>query len=149
MRSLYLSAGAALAAVLAAWLLAFKPRIELAAVQLDTAHQQLAAAGLLDMERLAVIEAQAGQLAAVLENELKNRQLLAEIEMRGRAHSAALQELKRNDKTILDYLHQPVPADLGRLYQRTGGTDPATYRQPPAVSADALPAAGPAAAAGE
>jgi hypothetical protein len=149
MRSLYLAAGAAAAAVLGAWLLVFKPRMELAATQLDPAQAALAAAGLRDLERLATIDRQAEQLAAVLENEVRNRELLAQISKQGRAHSAALQELKRNDKAILEYLDQPVPADLGRLYQRTGGTDPAAYRQPAAVPADALPAAGPASAAGE
>lgn len=149
MRSLALYAAVAVAAVLLAWWLAFQPRMELASTQLDHAYQQLAAAGLLDTERVAVIEAQADQLANVLLAEQHNRQLLAQIATQGRVHSEALQELKRNDKTILDYLDQPVPADLGRLYQRAATTDPATYRQPPQVPADTLPTAGTQSPAGE
>lgn len=149
MRSLALYAAVAVTAVLLAWWLIFQPRMELASTQLDHAHQQLADAGLRDMERVAVIDAQADQLANVLLAEQHNRQLLAQLATQGRAHSEALQELKRNDKTILDYLDQPVPADLGRLYQRAATTDPATYRQPPQVPADTLPTAGTQSPAGE
>lgn len=139
MRSLALNAAAALAAVALAWWLAFQPRIDLQATQLEHALQQLAAAGLLDQQRLATIDQQAEQLAAALENEQRNRALLTEISNQSRAHSAALQELKRNDQTVMDYLHQPVPADLGRLYQRTATADPAAYRQSAQVPIDGLP----------
>ena len=77
MRSLQISAAAALVAVALSWWLAFQPRIDLQATQLEHALQQLASAGLLDRERVSVIEAQAEQLAAVLENEQRNRVLLA------------------------------------------------------------------------
>lgn len=139
----------ALAAIALAWWLAFQPRLELAAAHLGHTQQQLDAARQLDADRVSVIRAQAGQLALVLQNELKNRELLAQIASQGRTQAAALQELKRNDKTILDYLDQPVPAGLGRLYRRDAGTDPAAYRQPAQVPADALPAAGQTRAAGE
>lgn len=139
----------ALAAIALAWWLAFQPRLELAATNLDRTQKQLDAARQLDADRVSVIRAQAGQLALVLQNELKNRELLAQIASQGRAQNAALQELKRNDKAILEYLDQPVPVGLGRLYQRTAGTDPAAYRQQADVPADALPASGPASPAGE
>lgn len=141
--------GTGLAAAALMWWLAAMPRLELAATQLDHAQQQIADARQLDDDRVAVIEAQAGQLALVLQNELKNRELLAQIASQGRAQSAALQELKRNDKTILEYLDQPVPTDLGRLYQRAGGTDPAAYRQQAAVRSGTLPATESPSPAGE
>lgn len=149
MRSLAMNVAVALAAIALTWWLAFQPRLELAATNLDRTQQQLDAARQLDADRVSVIRAQAGQLALVLQNELKNRELLAQIASQGRAQSAALQELKRNDKAILEYLDQPVPADLGRLYQRAGGADPAAYRQQADVRTDALPSASKASAAGE
>lgn len=128
---------AAVVAALTWWLIAMS-RLELAQTQLDHAHQQLAAAGLLDRERVAVIEAQSEQLAGVLIAELKNRELLQAIAQQGRAQSSAIEELKRNDETIADYLRSAVPADLGRLYQRAATTDPADYRKPSSVPADSV-----------
>lgn len=132
--------GALIAAGLTWWLIAM-PRIELAQVQLDHAHKQLAAAGLLDQERVAVIESQSEQLAGVLVAELKNRELLQALANQSRDQSQALEDLKRNDETIADYLRATVPVELGRLYQRAATTDPAAYRQPPEVRAYPVPTA--------
>lgn len=123
------------------WWLVAAPRIELAQTHLDHAQQQLAAAGLLDQERVAIIEVQSQQLAGVLAAELKNRELLQALANQSSAQSLALEDLKRNDETITEYLRAPVPASLGRLYQRTATTDPSAYRQPPEVRADPVPTA--------
>ena len=136
----------ALAVATLTWWLIASPRIELAQTHLDRAQQQLAAAGLLDQERVAIIEAQSQQLAGVLAAELKNRELLQALANQSRAQSQALEELKRNDETIAEYLRAPVPASLGRLYQRTATTDPSAYRQSPQVRADSVPAASTASA---
>lgn len=149
MRNFSIYALVAASAAIGLWLLAAAPRIELAQVQLDNALARIESAERLDAERIAVIEAQAGQLSNVLVAELKNRELLAQIASQNREHAAALQELKRNDKAITDYLHQPVPAGLGRLYQRAETTDPTTYRSPAGVSADSVRAASSADAGGE
>ena len=149
MRSLYLPAGAAVLAVALAWLLVFSPRLELASTQLDHALQQLAAAGLQDIQRMAVIEAQAEQLASVLLAEQQNRALLAQLASQGRAHTQALQELKRHDEKIIDYLRQPVPAELGRLYQRPETTDPAGYRKQAGLPAGTVPPASTAGTGGK
>ena len=141
MQRLIIYAAAALVAAAATWWLIALPRIELAQTQLDHAHQQLAAAGLLDRERVAVIESQSEQLAGVLIAELKNRELLQTLTNQSRAQSQALEELKRNDETIAEYLRAPVPASIGRLYQRTAKTDPSTYRQQTEVRAGPVPAA--------
>lgn len=143
MRKLSLYALTALAGAAALWLLVATPRIDLAQERLASAQEKIRAAELLDENRIAVIEAQAGQLSNMLQAETKNRELLAQLASQSRAHTAALQELKRNDKAIIDYLDQPVPAGLGRLYQRTETTDPAAYRQQPEVPADSVRAAGP------
>lgn len=131
----------ALAVATLTWWLIASPRIELAQTHLDHAQQQLAAAGQLDQERVVIIEAQSQQLAGVLAAELKNRELLQALANQSRTQSQALEELKRNDETIAEYLRAPVPASLGRLYHRTATTNPGAYRQSPAVRADSLPAA--------
>ena len=123
------------------WWLVAAPRIELAQTHLDHAQQQLAAAGLLDQERVAIIEVQSQQLAGVLAAELKNRELLQALANQSSAQSLALEDLKRNDETIAEYLRAPVPVELGRLYQRTATTDPSAYRQSSQVRADSVPAA--------
>ncbi|NLY16662.1 MAG: hypothetical protein GXZ05_09850 [Gammaproteobacteria bacterium] len=143
MRNLSLYALVAVSAAIGLWLLAAAPRIELAQTQLDNALARIESAERLDAERIAVIEAQAGQLSNLLVAETKNRELLAQIASQGRAHTQALQELKRHDAQIIDYLRQPVPADLGRLYQRTETTDPASYRKQVGLPADSVRAAGP------
>lgn len=138
MRSLYTAGLLAAAAVAAAWLLVFAPRLELASTRLDHAGQQLADARQLDAERVTIIKAQADQLGHVLLAEQENRELLAQIASQGRAHARTLQELKKNDETVLEYLSQPVPAGIGRLYQRAETTDPSAYRAV-AVPADSVP----------
>lgn len=142
MRSLWMYAAAASAAVALAWWLVFQPRINLSRTQLEHTQQQLADMRALDVQRVEVINAQNKQLSAVLINEQRNRELLAQINSQSRAQTQALTELKRNDKKIMDYLDQPVPAELGRLYQRSETTNPVKYRQPPNVRTDLVPTTG-------
>lgn len=142
MRKLSLYALTALAGAAALWLLIAAPRIELAQDRLASAQGKIKAAELLDENRLAVIQAQAGQLSSMLQAETKNRELLAQLASQSRAHTAALQELKQNDEAIYDYLRQPVPDALGRLYQRPEATDPSSYRAAQTVSADTVHASG-------
>ncbi len=120
-RLIIYSVSALVVAGLTWWLIA-SPRIELAQTHLGHAQQQLEAAGQLDQERVAIIEAQSQHLAGVLAAELKNRELLQELANQSSAQSLALEDLKRNDETIAEYLRSPVPADLGRLYERTETT---------------------------
>lgn len=120
------------------WMLVFSPRLELAQTQLDHAKDKLAAAAAESEQQKQIIQAQAGQLATTLVAELKNRELLAQIASQNREQTAALQELKRNDATITEYLRSPVPAGLGRLYQRAEATDPAVYRSPASLPVDPM-----------
>ena len=149
MQRLIIYAVSALAVAALTWWLIASPRIELAQTHLDNAQQKLAAAGQLDQERVAIIEAQSQQLAGVLAAELKNRELLQALANQSRAQSQALEELKRNDETIAEYLRAPVPASLGRLYQRTATTDPSTYRQQTEVRTGPVPAASASSTAGK
>lgn len=52
-----------------------------------------------------------------------------------------LQELKRNDQTVRDYLASPVPGAVGLRWQRAESTDPVTYRPVPGVQSGAVPSA--------
>ncbi len=141
MQRLIIYAVSALVVAALTWWLIASPRIELAQTHLGHAQQQLADAGQLDQERVAIIEAQSQQLAGVLAAELKNRELLQALANQSRAQSQALEELKRNDETIAEYLRAPVPASLGRLYQRATTTDPSAYRQQTEVRTGPVPAA--------
>lgn len=132
--------GALVVAGLTWWLVAV-PRIELAELGQAVADTKVIELQLLNDQRTDLIRDQQLQILDITENERRNRELLQTIAGQSRAQSRALQELKQNDETIADYLRAAVPADLGRLYQRTATTDPGAYRQPPEVRIDPVPAA--------
>ena len=117
------------------------PRIELAELNHTTAAAKVIELQQLDDQRVALIQNQQLQILEITENERRNRELLQTIAGQSRAQSRALEELKRNDETIAEYLRSPVPADLGRLYQRASTTDPSAYRQQTEVRAGPVPAA--------
>lgn len=147
-RAMVYAAAVIASAVLTWWLVAM-PRIELAELNHSTAAAKVAELQQLDVQRVETIEKQQAQLTAVTENELRNRELLQSIAGQSRAQSRALQELKRNDETIAEYLRGTVPADLGRLYQRTATTNPRDYRQSSVVQSDTVSTAGASTATGE
>lgn len=57
-----------------------------------------------------------------------------------------LDEMKRNDKAVADYLGGHVPVALGLRYARPETTDPVAWRAAASVQPGAVPVAGPAAA---
>lgn len=141
MRSYLTYALAALAVAVLTWVLVASPRIELSETKLEHVQERLANEQRTSSEHLNVIQALSEQLSKTLVLEQKNREMLAQIAQQSRAQNHALQELKRNDETIFDYLRQPVPAELGSLYQRPATTDPSTYRATD-LSAGAMHSAG-------
>lgn len=122
------------------WFLVAVPRIELAELGQAIADTKVLELQRLDVERVALIQNQQLQILEITENERRNRELLQTIAGQSRAQSRALEELKRNDETIAEYLRSPVPADLGRLYQRAETTDPSAYRQQTEVRTGPVPA---------
>lgn len=122
------------------WLIAL-PRIQLAELNQSIATDRIAELEQLDIGRVELIRDQQLQILENTENERRNRELLQIIAGQSRAQSRALEELKRNDETIAEYLHSPMPSDLGRLYQRTATTDPGAYRQPSTVRTAPVPTA--------
>lgn len=135
-------------AVLTWWLIAL-PRIELAELNHATAAAKVVELNLRDEQRVDLIRDQQLQILDITENERRNRELLQTIAGQSRAQSLALEDLKRNDETIAKYLRAPVPANLGRLYQRASTTDPRDYRKPPEVRADPVPTASATSPAGK
>ncbi len=129
--------GALVVAGLTWWLVAV-PRIELAELGQATADTKVIELQLLNDQRTDLIRDQQLQILDITENERRNRELLQTIAGQSRAQSRALKELQQNDQTIADYLRTGVPADLGRLYQRTATTDPSTYRQPSSMPANTV-----------
>lgn len=132
----YLAAAFAIAAL--TWWLVASPRIELAQAQRATATAKIIELQLLDDQRVALIKSQQLQIIEVTENERRNRELLQTIAGQSRAQSRAIEELKRNDETIAEYLRAAVPVGIGRLYERPATTDPGAYRQSPSVPASAV-----------
>lgn len=119
-----------------------EPRIALEAERAGRAEQQLAASqAVVEQQRLALERAQAQ--ADQLQQIQQRMQLLSQTVTRNAAdHGRALEELKRNDQAVADYLAAAVPADLGRLYERPETTDPSEYRAPALLRADPVPPAG-------
>lgn len=129
----------ALTVAAATWLLIATPRIKLAELNHSIATERVAELQRLDVERVELIRDQQLQILEITENERRNRELLQTIAGQSRAQSRALEELKRNDETIAEYLRSPVPVDIGRLYQRAATTGPSAYRQPPEMRTDPVP----------
>lgn len=125
------------------------PRIELQATRADRAEQDLAGERALTALQARVLEAQQASFARLDGVEQRMHRLGQTLQRNAGEQNRALEELKRNDQTIADYLAEPVPARLGLLYARPETTDPAAYVPPPAVQPGALPATGPPTSAGE
>lgn len=128
---------------------AISPRIDMQAARAARAEQDLGREQDLTAMQARVLEAQQGQFERLAAVELSMQQLGQTIQRNASAHNRALEELKRNDKAITDYLAQPVPAGLGLLYARPETSDPAAYAAPPAVQPGSVHPPGPRAAAGE
>lgn len=139
----------ALAAAALTWWLVALPRIELAEFGRATASAEVAELQKLDEQRVELIRDQQLQILDITENERRNRELLQTIASQGRAQSRAIEEIKRNDETIAEYLRAPVPVNIGRLYQRAATTDPSAYRQPSEMRTDPVPASGATSVAGK
>lgn len=132
----------------AAWWV-ISPRIQLEAQRADTAEQLLAQAHAQIELQAQVLEGHQQQLERLHDIEQQMRELGQVINTNARRQSRAIEELKRHDQAVADYLRTAVPADLGMLYARPDTTDPAAYRAGGQVQPGALPSAGPPAAGGD
>jgi hypothetical protein len=129
-----------LGAALAWW--GLSPRIDLQAQRADRAELSLA-----DAERMIDLQAdvlaeQQRQIGQVTELDRQMRELTRDINQNAAAQAAAIEELKRHDPAVADYLRDPVPAALGRLYERAEATDPRAYRMPTGVPAGGVQVTG-------
>lgn len=146
--SLYKSAALLiLGAALVWWGLA--PRMQLETERAGHAEQSLAEALQLIELQADVLATQQSQIGTITEIERQMRALGQTITRNAQDHSRAIEELKRNDQAVADYLATAVPAALGRLYERPETTDPRAYRSPPLLPVGGVPAAGPASGAGQ
>ncbi|WP_263147903.1 hypothetical protein [Pseudomonas sp. RIT-PI-AD] len=100
--------------------------------------------GLIDLQG-GVLAEQQRQLGLLGDIDVTTRHLSMTLTTQGAAQARAIEELKRNDQAVADYLRGVVPAALGLHYARAAGTDPARYRDGSggSVPADAVPAARP------
>ena len=134
-----------LGAALVWWGLA--PRIDRQADRADRAETSLADAERMISLQAGVLAEQQRQIGQVTELDRQFRELTQDIHQNAAAQAAAIEELKRHDPAIADYLRDPVPAALGRLYERPETTDPRAYRVPTGVPAGGVPTTGAAAGA--
>ncbi|MCY1362339.1 phage lysis regulatory protein, LysB family [compost metagenome] len=137
----------ALGAGLAWW--GLSPRIQLQSDRADHAEQGRADAQALVDLQAGVLAEQQRQIGAIVEVERRMRQLGQQITRNAAEQAAAIEELKRHDQEVADYLRGAVPAALGRLYARPETTDPAAYHGPAGLPADPVSAARPPSADGE
>lgn len=137
----------ALAAGVVWWGMA--PRIDIEARRADKAQGELLKAEQLIELQAGVLAQQQKTLGDLAEIERRMQQLGQAVDRNRAAQVAAFAELKRNDKTVADYLAGAVPVALGRLYERPETTDPAAYSAPTGVQPGAVPATVPSARAGE
>lgn len=128
---------------------ALSPRIDLQATRADRAEQDLAGERELTALQARVLEAQQASFARLDVVEQRMQQLGQTLQRNAAEQNRALEELKRNDQTIADYLAEPVPARLGLLYARPETTDPTAYISAKAVQPGALPSTGSSAAVGQ
>lgn len=122
------------------------PRIELQAQRAGHAEADLAGAQALVDLQAGVLEQQQKMLGQLAEVDRQIKLLGQTITRNATAQAVAIEELKRNDEETRVYLAGPVPAALGRLYERPETTDPAAYHAPAGVQPSAVRAAGESAA---
>lgn len=125
------------------------PRIQLEAERAGRAEQSLAESRQMIDLQAGVLANQQSQIGAIAEIERQMHALDQTITRNAAAHSAAIEELKRNDQAVAEYLATAVPTPLGRLYERPETTDSAAYRAPTGVPAGFVPAAGAPVASGK
>ncbi len=122
------------------------PRLDLQVARADRAEQDLDRERALTDLQARVLEAQQADFERLGRVELQMQQLGQTIQRNAANHNRALEELKRNDQAIVDYLDRPVPVAIGMLYARPETTDPSAYTAAPAVQPAAVPVAGQASA---
>ncbi|GAD62636.1 hypothetical protein [Aquipseudomonas alcaligenes] len=125
------------------------PRIELQEQRAGSAEQRLAESQAMVVLQAGVLAGQQQLLGDLADIERRMQQLGQTVTRNASDQAAAFEELKRNDQAIAAYLAAPVPAALGRLYQRPETTDPAAYRAPDGVQPGAVPPAGAVGGGGE
>lgn len=138
--ALALGAAALAAAGAAVTWWGLSPRIDMQARRAAAAEQGMADAQALAERQQAVLEQHQTTLDRIAEVDRQIQALAQTIRRNQAASAAALEELKRNDKTVADYLATAVPAALGRLYARPETTDPGAYRAGSAVQPGPVPA---------
>ena len=137
----------ALGASLVWW--GLSPRIDLQAQRADRAELSLADAERMITLQAGVLAEQQRQIGQVTELDRQMRQLNRDINQNAAAQAAAIEELKRHDPAVADYLRDPVPAALGVRYERPETNDPRAYRMPTGVSPGGVPATGAPGGAGQ
>lgn len=132
----YLSV-ALVASLLSLYLIAY-PRLQLAEERLQWESERVVELQGVNEQHTTLIESQQTQLTNQVEWEKSNRELLTLLSSQSNTQHRILKELKTNNETVKEYLLQPVPVELGRLYKRTETTNTSGYRQHSSVSTNVV-----------
>ena len=116
------------ASLLSLYLIAY-PRLQLAEERLQRETERVVELQGVNEKHITLIESQQTQLTNQVEWEKSNRELLTLLSSQSNTQHRILRELKTNNETVKEYLLQPVPIELGRLYKRTETTNTRGYRQ--------------------
>ncbi|HBN9844644.1 TPA: hypothetical protein SMS98_001324 [Pseudomonas aeruginosa] len=125
------------------------PRIDLQTQRADAAEKAAGEAQQLVSLQAGVLAEQQRQIGQITEIDQRMRALAQAVSTNARVQGTALEELRRNDQAVDEYLRGLVPAGLGRLYERPETTDPGAYRGPTVLPAGAVRPTGTAGGAGE
>lgn len=132
----YLSV-ALVASLLSLYLIAY-PRLQLVEERLQRESERVVELQGVNEQHITLIESQQTQLTNQVEWEKSNRELLTLLSTQSNTQLRILKELKTNNETVKEYLLQPVPLELGRLYKRTETTNTSGYRQHSSVPTDSV-----------
>ena len=132
----YLSV-ALVASLLSLYLIAY-PRLQLVEERLQRESERVVELQGVNEQHITLIESQQTQLTNQVEWEKSNRELLTLLSTQSNTQLRILKELKTNNETVKEYLLQPVPVELGRLYKRTETTNTSGYRQHSSVPTDSV-----------
>ena len=116
------------ASLLSLYLIAY-PRLQLVEERLQMESERVVELQGVNEQHITLIESQQTQLTNQVEWEKSNRELLTLLSSQSNTQHRILKELKTNNETVKEYLLQPVPLELGRLYKRTETTNSSGYRQ--------------------
>ncbi|MFT0213515.1 hypothetical protein VQ643_13060 [Pseudomonas sp. F1_0610] len=122
------SAGLVVLGALLLWFGFASPRLDLIAQQLDTAQVEVRKLEVEQDKALAELDFKREQLRETVAATEQFIKLQQQLDKQDRQQRQMIEQLRKQDETINNYLNQPVPDAIGRLYERKETRNPSDYR---------------------